>query len=202
MSLVSFACAYCGEEARKESGVVNRARYNGAPLYCNRECAGYARRKPPKSVAQKKTEKAAYDAEYRVKNQELLRAKKAAYYRAHIDRDKEREVRKRRMPKHVEYCRRPEYRVKKKAYDRVHRSKKFYGPLWEVALLTQDIRNAVLEQATDYDIRLSKGGLSKSQKRKRAYDQSQRRTLGQNAQVGPLGNLAARKDRQDGARTG
>jgi hypothetical protein len=203
MSLVSFACAYCGGEGRQQAGAVNRARAKGAALYCGRKCSGLGRRKPPKSAAQKKAEKAAYDVEYREKNRALLQAKKAAYYREHIDRDKEREARKRRMPKHVEYCRRPEYRVKKKAYDRPHRAKKFYGPLWEAALLTQDIRNAVLEQQTDYEVRLAKGTLSKSQKRKRSYDQSQRtRTLGQNAQVGALGNLAARKDRQDGARSG
>lgn len=203
MSLVPFKCAHCGRPAAREAGHVNRSRRLGSSLYCGRKCSGLGRRKPPKTAAQKKAEKAAYDREYRAKNLELLRAKKAAYYREHIDRDKEREARKRRMPKHVEYCRRPEYRVKKKAYDRPHRAKKFYGPLWEAALLTQDIRNAVLDQQTDYEVRLAKGTLSKSQKRKRSYDQSQRtRTLGQNAQVGALGNLAARKDRKDGSRSG
>ena len=198
-----YRCAYCGAFASKAAGHVNRARERGLNLYCDRTCAGLGRRKPPKSDAQKRADKAAYDAEYRAKNRWSLKVKKAAYYAANFDREKEREYRKRTMPRHVEYRRRPEYRVKKKAHDRVHRSKKFYGPLWEAFLLTQDIRNAVLERATDYDIRLSKGGLAKSQKRKRDYDQSQRtRTIGQNAQVGPLGNLAGRQERKDGAWAG
>lgn len=172
MALRQFRCAYCGGHASKAAGAVNRARKAGLSLYCNRKCAGLGRRKH-KSMEQKKAEKAAYDAEYRAKNRASLKAKKAAYYAEHHDREKEREYRKKRMPKHVEYCRRPEYRVKKKAYDRPHRAKKFYGPLWEAALLTQDIRNAVLEQQTDYEVRLAKGTLSKSQKRKRDYDQVQ-----------------------------
>ncbi len=183
-------CAHCGAVSVKPTGAVNRARSIGASLYCSRTCAGLGRRKAPKSPAQKKAEKAAYDAEYRAKNRASLKAKKAAYYANNHDREKEREYRKKRMPQHVEYCRRPEYRVKKKAYDRPHRAKKFYGPLWEAALLTQDIRNAVLEQQSDYEIRLAKGTLSKSQKRKRDYDQNQRsRTVGQVPQVGPLVNL-------------
>jgi hypothetical protein len=68
----------------------------------------------------KKHKKAAYDREYRAKNREMLRAKKAAAYAIYgpAHREKEREIRKRKMPAHVEYCRNPEYVVKKSEYDR------------------------------------------------------------------------------------
>lgn len=187
---MQIECAHCGKVADKAAGAVNRARKSGSPLYCDRFCAGLARRKARKTSAQKKAEKAAYDAKYRAKNRAALKAKKAAYYAANHDREKEREYRQKRMPKHVEYCRRPEYRVKKKAYDHVYRAKKDYGPMWEIQLLTLDIRNAVLERQTDYEIRLAKGTLGKSQKRKRDYDQNHRTSpVGQVPQVGPVVNL-------------
>lgn len=190
MSEVAFTCAYCGGQCSREARAVNRARREGMSLYCDRVCSGLGRRAAPKTTTQKRAEKASYDREYRARNREELRAKKAAYYAENHDREKEREYRKRTMKRHVEYCRRPEYRVKKKAYDHVYNAKRNYGPLWEIQLLTLDIRNAVLERQTDYEIRLAKGTLGKSQKRKRDYDQNHRtRAVGQIPQVGPLVNL-------------
>lgn len=191
MSLVAIKCDYCGASTWKEAGGVNRARRAGNRLYCDRNCAGFGRRRPPKSAEQKRSEKAAYDlarrngplrqsilAEKRQRHNDTYDAARAAVYR------------QARMPYHVEYCRRPEYRAKKKAYDHVHNAKTTYGPLWEAALLVQDIRAAALARQSDYEIRLAKGTFGKSQKRKRAYDQIERaRPHREIPQVGPLVNL-------------
>ena len=80
-----------------------------------------------KSKAVRVAEKAAYDAEYRARTVEARRARQAAYYQNVTKKNPEREraIRKARMPKHVEYCRRPEYRTEgwrdcQCRYDRPH----------------------------------------------------------------------------------
>ena len=79
MALKLFTCP-CGRTAEKESGAINRAEKQGLRIYCTRECAGRHRRKN-KTSEQKKEERRLYDIEYRSKNRDLLKEKKAAYYR-------------------------------------------------------------------------------------------------------------------------
>jgi hypothetical protein len=184
--MMKVECAFCGKESDKPSGAVNRALKKNAPLYCNRVCAGLGRRKG-KSDAEKREEKRLYDIEYRTKNRALLKTKKAAYFRRTYDPQEAAVKRKERMPFHVEYCRRPEYREYKRGYDRQHRAKKFYGPFWESFLLTMDIRSEALSRQSDYEIRLEKGTLCKTQRRKRDYEAT--RTHREELEVGPLGNL-------------
>lgn len=181
-----ITCAHCGCQCDKRAGEVNRARKAGLAIYCGRGCAGLGRRKDTRTPEQKKADKAAYDAEYRAKNRSVLKDKKAAYYAENHDRDKERELRQNRMPQHVEYCRRPEYRAQKKVYDRKYRAEKFYGELAEAFVLTLEIRDAALEKAGgDYELRMMKGTMSKSQKRRRDYERLNRKE----PEVSPLGNL-------------
>lgn len=181
--LIEITCPQCGTVALKRASEVNRARRNGNNLYCGKKCAGLGRR-TNKSFEQKKAEKRLYDMEYRRKNRALLKAKKAAYFQRTYDPAKAAIERKKRMPKHVEYCRRPEYRAWKREYDRQYRAKKYFGEFWECFLLTQDIRTTVLSIQSDYEIRLNKDGLGKAQKRKRHYEKLNSR----NPEIGPLGN--------------
>lgn len=191
MSKLTIICAHCGKAAMKETGAVNRARKIGAPVYCDKECAGQHRRKH-KTVEQKKAEKSAYDlARRNGPKRDAILAEKRRHHKNTYDPAKAAVYRQKRMPYHVEYCRRPEYREKKKAYDHVYNAKRDYGPLWEIQLLTLDIRAAALERQSDYEIRLTKGTLGKSQKRKRAYDQIERsRPHREVPEVGPLGDIA------------
>ena len=166
-----IACAYCGKEADKPVSAVNRARQAGLRLFCNKACAVLARRAPFKTLQQKKDEKAAYDRIYREKKADLLKAKKAAaYQRKREDPEflqKEREYRKKNMHRHVEYCRRPEYKIYKATHDREYGAKKKYGEFWECAILIRDLRRECLERMTAYDIRQSNGLMNKAQRRKR-----------------------------------
>lgn len=121
MRFVAFFCAQCGIATERSRSAVSRARKKGAPLFCGRVCAGLHRRKG-KTIAEKKAEKAAYDAKYRELHSDKIKAQKAAHYRATYNPEKARYERKRRMPYHVEYCRKPEYRRYKQEYDTKYRA--------------------------------------------------------------------------------
>ena len=148
-----FTCSHCGTKGDRLAGHINRARKIGASLYCNRECAGLGRRKPPKSRAQKIAEKAAYDRKYRARNIERLKAEKRAYFQRTYDPAKAAVERKKRMPRHVEYCRQPEYRAKKHIYDVRRYHEKAYGPLADASLLLKDLVSNINKRMTDYEVR-------------------------------------------------
>ena len=184
---MKITCSHCGLEADKPAGAVNRALKAGLNLYCSRECSGLGRRKEDtRTPEQKKADKAAYDAEYRAKNREAIAAKKKAAYEANPPREREKAYRDANYARHLEYLRRPEYRAKKKVYDRRYRAEKFYGELADVFILTLEIRDAALEKAGgDYELRLMKGALNKSLKRRRDYERLDRKE----PEAGTLGDL-------------
>ncbi len=122
----------------------------------------------PPSDAEKKAQKAAYDAEYRARNNARLKARKSAYYQRTHDPVREAEIRKRNMPRHVAYCQRPEYRVKKAVYDRQHLAHKAFGEFAEAALLLQNVEKEIASRATRYEIYQMNGTLNKAQTRRRA----------------------------------
>lgn len=161
-------CPQCQKEFDRPTGEVNRARNKGAPLYCGRTCAGRGRRVGEKpSYAERKALKAEYDRAYREKNREKRKAQKAEYFRRTYDPAAAAIIRKANMPKHVEYCRRPEYKKLKSTYDRKYRAVKEFGAFAEAALILQDVEKEVLERATRYEISLINGTLNKAQKRRR-----------------------------------
>lgn len=177
MSKTSIICARCGAEALKWSGGVNRSIARGAPLYCSRTCSGLARR-VNRTRAEKIALKAEYDRQRRALLGEALLAEKREAYQRRLARDLEgvraaqRDLRQRRRQQHVEYCRRPEYRVKKQAYDREHRAVKFYGPFAEAFLVLQDLENEIASRATRTEIYRENGILNKTQTRKRDYEKA------------------------------
>lgn len=173
MALRSIICPECSRRAWKQVGAINRASKIKAPLYCGRACAGIGRRKN-KSVAQKKAEKAAYDEAYRVKNFDRLKAQKAAHFKRTYDPEKNKLRVKLRMPQHIEYCRRPEYREQKRRYDRAHKAQKHYGPWWQAAMVLLDLQAEVASRMTRYEIYQQNGLLNKSTSRRRDYERTHR----------------------------
>lgn len=107
---------------------------------------------------------------YRAREAEKLKAKKAAYYQRTADREKEREARKRRMPKHVEYCRRPEYREWKQKYDRKYRARKEFGDFGEASIVLNDLIAEINSRATRTEIYRQNGTLNKWIARRRDYE--------------------------------
>ncbi len=166
MKLATITCHHCRKRAKRRAIDVARARKAGLNIYCNRRCAGLGRR-CGKTKAQRVKEKAVYDAQYREKNRAMLKAKKAAYFQKTYDPVAAAVVRKRNMPRHVAYCRRPEYRKKKSIYDKQHRAKKFFGAFAEVAMLTSDLTHEIKQRMSRHEIKYQNGCTNKTQRRDR-----------------------------------
>ena len=162
-------CQHCGESVTQSWGSINRALKLGKPIYCNKQCAGAVRR-VEKTPEQKKEEKRLYDLNYRATSP-TLKARKAAHYQKTRDPVKEAEKRKERMPYHVEYCRRPEYRAWKKEYDRHNLAKKQYGEFGEAVIALREIEQEVAERIDRTEIYIANNTLNKKQTRRRDYEQ-------------------------------
>ncbi|MDB5241415.1 MAG: hypothetical protein JWP57_2040 [Spirosoma sp.] len=116
----------------------------------------------------KKALKAEYDRKYRIRNRDMLKAKKHAYFKKTYDPVQAAVARKKRMPFHVEYCRRPAYKAKKQSYDKRHRAQQQYGEFWESALLIEQIESHYSQQ----EVRQINNLHNKAQNRKRAHGNS------------------------------
>ena len=162
-------CPVCQYGVFIENGAIARARKAGLALYCGRECSGIGRRKN-RSPAELKEAKRLYDIQYRAERAEEIKAAKAARHKRTYDPEKAAVERRLKMPRHVEYCRRPEYREWKAGYDREYRAKREYGPFWESFMLLQDVKAEALARASRYEIDLQNGKLNKSTKRRREYE--------------------------------
>ena len=164
--LIHIICARCGKLTEKERGAVNRAHNTGLNIYCDRRCAGLGRRKPPKRKKQRVKEKRLYDIEYRRKNHAILKEKKRLQHLRTYDPVEAARVRKLNMKRHVEYCRQPEYKRKKKDYDRRRRASEF-GQFAEAYLLFLDLNKSIKERITNHEIRKENDTLNKIQERRR-----------------------------------
>ena len=190
-------CPVCGCQFIKPQSHINRATRAGSTVYCGRSCAGIGRRKW-KTDAEKIAEKQAYDARRRTEKAAEIKASKAEYYQRTRDQIKEAQKRKERMPLHVEYCRRPEYRKWKKQYDLEYRNRKEFGEFWESAILALEIRRGCLALSDDTEIRRQAGTLNKHQQRRRDYD----RSYSNQPEIGSLGNIELPQGGQHAARRG
>lgn len=170
-SATRLVCNQCEQEfLRANAEIAYRLKKGIGSTFCSMKCAGAARR-DTRTLEEKVSEKSAYDAEYRAKNRAILKAKKREARLANpLHKEREKAQRAKRMPKHVEYCRRPEYRVYKEQYDRRYRAIKDFGPEFADAALTLlDIDREVEKRITRTQIYATNGTLNKSQERKRDY---------------------------------
>ncbi len=156
-------CGYCGGEVRQSQSSIRRAIRESKPLYCDRACAGLARRV---SLEQKKEQKRIYDAQRRIEQANQLRGKRAAYYQRTRNPAKEREHRAAHMDRHVEYCRQPEYRAYKAAYDRQSRAQQ-YGEYTDAYLLLRDLERELRSRATSYERRKARGYYTRTAQQRR-----------------------------------
>jgi hypothetical protein len=163
MAVSEPICGSCGATVRQSQGSINRAIREGKPLYCDRVCAGLARRI---SSSQKKRKKARYDARRRTEKAAEISADKRAYYQRTHDPEKERERRQAGMGRHVEYCRQPDYVAYKAAYDRELRAKE-YGPYGDAYLLLLDLEREIRSRATSYERRKARGYYTRDAQQRR-----------------------------------
>ncbi len=156
-------CNYCGVVVRQSQGSINRAMRQGKPIYCDRVCAGMARRVDP---SEKKNAKRIYDAQRRIELASQISVEKAEYYRRTRDPAKERERRQANMGRHVEYCRHPEYVAYKAEYDRERRAEE-YGEFGDAYLLLLDLEREIRSRATSYERRVARGYYTRSAQQRR-----------------------------------
>lgn len=171
MSKAEAICAYCLMPFPKERGALNRAEVAGLPVYCSRQHSGAGKRRdvvPTKS--EQKTAKAEYDRQRRERLGSPLLAKKRESHRLNYDPVTAAAYRQTRMTYHVEYCRQPAYRAKKKTYDRRHLAEKKFGEFADAALILRDLENEIGDQASREEIYVSKGYYNKAQTRRRALN--------------------------------
>ena len=155
-------CEYCGKVTLREKSQVDAGRHK----YCNRKCFGLARRLN-RSDGEKKALKREYDKQYRANHREILKDKKADWFQKTYDPKKAAIERKKTMPRHVLYCQSPEYRKKKKAYDKIHRAKKYYGEFWETCIALVELQRVIRSQISMYESRKERGLLNKTLERSR-----------------------------------
>lgn len=160
---VELTCPICQTTYQKRIAHISYRQKQGANnFFCSRACA-YESRRDHKPVEQQKAEKAAYDNRYR--KRDYVKVKRAESHKRTYDPERQRAYNQSRMAHHVEYCRRSEYRAKKKDYDQQYRAKKNYGEYWESALLIQQIE----AQYDQREVRQINNLQNKTQKRKRAW---------------------------------
>ncbi|WP_151721025.1 hypothetical protein [Acinetobacter ursingii] len=172
MTLGTYICSHCSCSFERERAQANRTvNKSGGLVFCTKTCAGIHRRSN-KTIEQKKLDKAEYDKQYRFKNSELLKVKKADYFQRTYDPEKASIERKKNMHKHVEYCRQPKYKAYKQKYDQCYRAKKLYGEFWQCALVLNRLEIEVRDRSDFTERATLKGTLNKLQSRKRDYEQS------------------------------
>jgi hypothetical protein len=163
---MKMLCGWCRQQVQQPTAKLNIALREQRPVYCNKDCAGMARRSG-KTEAEKKAEKREYDKAYRAANFERIKAEKAAWFQANYDPAKASVERKARMHLHVEYCRRPEYRAKKAEYDRKRRFQEF-GPFADAAMVLDQLEKEIRARASWYEVAVAKGYFTRNaQKRRR-----------------------------------
>jgi hypothetical protein len=170
MATSNFKCSHCKKRGKKEIGLINRAKSINAPIFCDRVCFGLSRR-IEKTTAQKKAMKAEYDRQYRALNLKEIKRKKHEYFLRTYDPVVAAEERKKTMPRHADYCRRPEYKEYKREYDRRLRASQ-YGEFAEAYMILLDVDREVNSRISDYETRVANGTLNKALQRKRDYENS------------------------------
>lgn len=149
--MIVVACTQCGIEFEAETGRYNRAIKIGSPLFCGMKCAGLHRRKTRKTEEKRRADKSEYDRLRRERLADRIKKEKADYFQRTYDPIKAALERKARMPKHVEYCRREEYRTWKREYDKSYRSKE-YGEFAEAYQLLIELEKEINSRMTRFEV--------------------------------------------------
>lgn len=171
-TFIKIECCHCGKTCKKRLALYNRAKKDRAKLFCGQRCFGLSRR-TGRSKEQEKFIKYFYDAFIRLVDYEKVKKQRQEYFKKDYaaNPEKYRAIRKKRMKEHVEYCRRPEYRVKKKVYDRQRVAKKNYGEYWEAAISLRELADIVDNRQAKQEQKT----INKTQNRKRYANKNTKR---------------------------
>jgi len=144
-------CAHCGKTSEKPTGDVNRADRAGAPKYCDRVCAGLARRND-RTAAERKAIKADYDRARRERLADQIKAAKAAHHKRTYDPEKAKALRLATAAQiaayKVAYMADPENRRAKHEYD-IARAAGSYGEWADAWRLLLELEREIVRLVPD-----------------------------------------------------
>lgn len=177
---MNLVCCYCDKPFKvKENNIGQRKKSIrlGLPIYCGRKCAGLGRR-TNETKDEKIAHKQWYDLFIRASmtddERDLDSLLNAVWFDYDYNKNPEKykQWRQKKMPKHVEYCRTPEYKKWKKSYDENYRAQKEFGEFAESAVVLKEIEK-IIDSKT---IRIEKGCHNKRQKRLKIWKNSMQLT--------------------------
>lgn len=167
--MVNFICNYCGKTSKRRDAYLKVAAKKGAPVFCDKKCAGLGRR-TNETPEEKKAIKYWYDQFLNVSmtedEKELEELQRMVYFQWEYARnpEKHRKRRQERMAAHVEYCRQPEYKVYKQIYDEQYRAKKDYGEYWEAAIVLKNLESIIPHRLADKENKLHNKSITKKKR--------------------------------------
>jgi hypothetical protein len=176
-------CVHCGKDTEKSTGHYNRAMKLGAKLFCSLKCCGLNHR-INESNDEKVFIKSLYDLFLRISRTdeevdlEYLQNAVAFQLDYKVNTEKYKEIRRKRMPFHIMYCKQPKYKKYKQRYDEQYRAKKFYGEYWEAAIVLKNLENEIDARQAKRENKI----YNKSIKRKRLWQ----KMLNQTSNLPPL----------------
>ncbi len=162
-------CATCGKPSGKK-----RLHKGCKHAYCSGECSHEGRRLH-RSKADKVARKAAYDADYRDKNGEILKRKKAERHRRTYTPEKGRAYRAAKKAAgwdHSAYCREymsdPDRKAAKVKSDQIRQAKLRYGDNWEAAIaLTELCKEVRAQEPSKYERLKARGYYDRNAQQRR-----------------------------------
>lgn len=160
-------CSHCKAKIEKLAWMVKKSKAEGNPLYCDRKCAGKAKRT---SKEEKVRLKAEYDKRYREANEEYIKERNQKYNETPAGRAMQKRNREKMKESHLAYCRTPKYKKWKHEYDQLHVAKKKYGELWESHLAIKKIQKEIDAR----EVRQINNLHNKTQKRRTQWQQQKR----------------------------
>lgn len=166
-------CAFCGADTQKSASEVNRAKRVDARLFCDKSCAGQARRSR-KTREERRAEKARYDKQRREELRGSLLKEKREAYRAMVRnrsdelrrKQKEQRARQKASGYRNQYIRSERYKKYKHEYDTSKRSRKRYGEFAECHRLLLELEKEIRRRCPDKYERLKARGYYERQNEK------------------------------------
>lgn len=164
MAKIKRICKRCEKEFEIEKSQFENKR---GGIYCSRECFRLYSTENKISESVKKARIAKYDKEYKARNKELVKKKKAEYHKRTYDPEKAKQYREKNKEKiqayKKEYYAKPENKQRRFKYDRKRRCEKKYGPFWESASILIDLEKEINEKMDHYEKFTNRGFFEKQQ---------------------------------------
>ena len=180
ISMSTATCTQCGKSFERRTAELKRCRQldGHTIVFCSKACCGLNRRTTAEA---KKANKKQYDKARRggPLREQIKQAKAEYFQKRYADpeyREAQRELRKKRMPKHLEYCRSEKYKAYKQEYD-ANRWASQFGEFADAYKMLRELKSTIDQMQSGYDRRLENKLAAKTSQRKRNHERNNRPEL-------------------------